>query len=409
MSSTDISKDEADLGTITMATTYRIVTPPRSEWAMYQEAQQRAAAMEFDRSSKRFRGSGTDAEEQFALAIGDSHDLREALIFRAAHPRFFDEDVEFDSDLRAVEQRIVSLRKNDQTIMEATINDVLTKAVWLQNNQEKDANPQNFIDWKARVKENVYGDEDATKRLCELIDQASRQYDPNGWTSFYRAKNDEDKGRQHLVVKPKGKVISGSYQHLYQSELQLRIVTTQLSRLGEYYANHRRSLRFFENLNRLRRSSLICGKCRTKNINPKEVTLLTKCGHMVCNSNQCQVSSDGTCPVCHSTNHKYQRILVSDLENQSSSLPSSNFGQKLKEIATLIRDEIYEDDKVLVFAQFPTILDKVRAALVSAEIPLVDLTKTRDPSKTLLKFQSDKPRQSKVLVLDIADASAAGR
>ncbi|RDL37552.1 uncharacterized protein BP5553_04985 [Venustampulla echinocandica] len=403
-----VRRDEADLGTITMTTTYRIVVPPRSEWAMYQEIQQRAAAMEFDRSSKRFRGSGTDAEEQFALAIGNSHDLREALIFRAAHPRLLDDDVEFDSELRGVEDRILCLRKNDQANMEAIIKDALTKAVWLQNNQEKGVNPPNFTDWKSRVKENVYGDEDATKSLCELIDQASNQYDRDGWTSFYRIADDKDKERQHLVVKPKGKVVSGSNQHLYQSELQLRIVTTQLSRLGEYYANQRRSLRFFENLNRLRRTSLSCGKCRTKNINPKEVTLLTKCGHMICNANQCQVNTNDTCPVCKSTNHKYQRILVSDLENQSSSLPSSNFGQKLNEITTLIGNELHEEDKVLIFAQFSNILDTVKAALEHATIPFVDLSKTRDPSKTLLKFQSDGPEISKVLVLDIDDASAAG-
>jgi hypothetical protein len=96
------------------------------------------------------------------------------------------------------------------------------------------------------------------------------------------------------------------------------------------------------------------------------------------------------------------------------------YGQKLGEIVQLIKS-IPEGDKVLLFVQFPNVLEELNGSLKKEGINYSDLN-SGDSSKKLSAFQNNitytdrrsmkgKSTQGpdKVLFLNIGDASASGR
>ncbi len=227
-----------------------------------------------------------------------------------------------------------------------------------------------------------------------------------------------------LPLKPEGWSESTSTKHLTKKVAALRVATTELSRKAEGFVNHIRSLRFFQALRTIQlhrtEGGLFCSKCSSPIPDPHKATLLTKCGHLVCNQ-ICYQANNESCPVttCHALNRAYQKIPGQDLGHDDSHSGKISNGSKIDEIVDLIKG-LPEDEKVLLFVQFDNLHEKVKKALDRADIHYADLNSGSGAAKatTLTNFQDNKPtktkldgslREANVLILNIDDASASGR
>jgi len=72
-----------------------------------------------------------------------------------------------------------------------------------------------------------------------------------------------------------------------------------------------------------------------------------------------------------------------------------------------IKKEIRQDDRILVFVQFPDLMKKVAEALTANEVAFLEIRGTAtQKSKNLEKFQNDS--EERVLLLNVMDESASG-
>jgi SNF2 family DNA or RNA helicase len=113
---------------------------------------------------------------------------------------------------------------------------------------------------------------------------------------------------------------------------------------------------------------------------------------------------------CSARNSHHHKISASDLLQGGN--PDSSAGNgKISDIIKLINDQIPQDEKVLVFVQFPKLLKKVQAALSSSNIRFCDLDSGFGSSKVLAEFKRgvDNSESARVMLLNIGDASASGR
>jgi rubrerythrin len=185
----------------------------------------------------------------------------------------------------------------------------------------------------------------------------------NDWTIFYRDTQKATDAEARKPMRPKGQVENGNHHHLDQTVSALRIVTTSLGEKAEAYVNHSRSLRYFEAVpaGQNAQKSITCNKCKATGLRGQDFTLLTKCGHVICNR-KCNVKrEDDSCPVCKVWNNAHQNILGSTLCKPRPPVIWI-YGQKLGEIVQLIKS-IPEGDKVLLFVQFPKVLEELNGAL----------------------------------------------
>jgi SNF2 family DNA or RNA helicase len=148
--------------------------------------------------------------------------------------------------------------------------------------------------------------------------------------------------------------------------------------------------------------------------------VLSGCGHPVCNDcldkhhtiHRGNSTAAETCPTkgCGAINKTYQIIGAAELGVEDVS-PNRNrhYGKKIEDIVHLLQ-HIPVDDQVLLFVQFPDLMGKIASALKDNGISVASLQSSADASKTLESFQDEKGRdKKKVLILNIGDASAAGR
>lgn len=87
---------------------------------------------------------------------------------------------------------------------------------------------------------------------------------------------------------------------------------------------------------------------------------------------------------------------------------SGNYGVKLETLVDLV-EAVPKKDKILVFVQFDDLFDKVRDALHAYDIDTTYYTGgAKAMSKTLETFQNPANTKERILILNVADASAAG-
>lgn len=173
------------------------------------------------------------------------------------------------------------------------------------------------------------------------------------------------------------------------------------------------------------------GPCDNQLHISENFTLLTSCGHAMCDD--CKSFKRYTCLACHAAYQPHQMITGAQLQkfNKSSamdfdgynnsaiiddddnSLPDLDegdrskylFGEKIDSCMQLIKGFGW-DECVLLFVQFELIHNEVVKALDANSIKYIDLKNSKNKSQALVDYQSGK---TQVLLLDIDDASASGR
>lgn len=400
---------------------YPIVHQPNREWAFYQELQQLLAASGFE-NLLRNKSSDSDAENNIRHALASCEDVREALLLRSTGVSLLANSGGNETQSEAT----VKIRKDEESGIESSIKMALRQAELLDLTKEE--NDETYLKWKALTRGGSYGDAEVTQKLKHFMEEAyaARSDTKDEWKMFYRLANqkDADKGKP---MKPEGRVKSGQLSHLYQKVAQLRQVTIDIDRLVENYIKHTRSLRFFQAvLDGQKSKSFTCGDCKKSELSAADVILLTKCGHLVCKDQCASVREryEGGCPVCNALNHSYQRVSGSAL-SRPEPVVIHECGQKLGQLVTLIQ-QIPNDDRVIIFVQFEKAHLAVKEILQTNKITVMDLMGARDTSEKLMAFQKNEMhgtraaklaaekagrslKGAKVLLLNISDASAAGR
>jgi hypothetical protein len=224
-------------------------------------------------------------------------------------------------------------------------------------------------------------------------------------------------------LKPQG---IDPHRNMERAALALRDVTNDLRKLSTELVTRRRCLRFFECVRSLQKihtsihqnepltAGCSCAKCGETNLSPSKISILSQCGHTVCN--EClDIGKDheDTCLVmgCKAVNKTYQVIEGPEFGvEDDKTLVGRHYGKKLQDIIRLIKS-IPEDDQVLLFVQFIDLMNPITSAMKENSITYSSLWKKDDASKILTDFQTNfnPTTKKKVLILSIGDASAAGR
>lgn len=415
------SKDEAELGDIEFEEILRLVDLTASEKAIFLELMQRLAAANFE--NRRTRHTDSNMDNLIDEALAGCADVIQALLLRASY--FEISGNKKNGTAFSACQLIVEQRQKEYVRLRDDLIEELQKAEWL--NRQKTQQCDQLDNWKKRVASNHYGDGESTSEVVRLINRVEEEYHEDDWVYFYREKEtdkNKDGNGMLLPLRPEGWSESTSTKHLKKKVAALRVATTELSRKADGFVNHIRSLRFFQALRAIQLHGtggmLICSKCSSSIARPDQATLLTKCGHLVCNTT-CHQANNESCPVptCHALNRSYQKIPGQELGHDDSHSGKVSNGSKIDEIVELFKD-LPEGEKVLLFIQFDNLHEKVKDALERADIHYADLNSGSGAAKatTLTKFQDDKVtktktdgslRKANVLILNIGDASASGR
>ena len=360
----------------------RLAELPPVEYAINLELMHRFAASNFERPKGRCQGN--DTEERIHAVCNNWSSGQEALILRAGH--FNDEKMK---NIQVNGADVVEKRQKEYDNKKLNLHRLLRKAQQLQVNVRGDYN--NFTEWKTRVVLNRYGDLDATTAIQDLINKAME-------TPSTAQPNPKNEG------------------------IELRIAVGQLNKETEEFVNLQRSLRFMKTFCMVHSSvkesgkhrnadhGFTCSACNTEDLEPGAMTLLSKCGHLVCNPKCLSLIKD-ICPVacCHATTIAHQMIPGLEFGTGGSFRDDSKyskFGKKLQKMMELI-EKIPKGEKILLFAQSQAMFRIVKKILGLGEVSVSQLTGgSRDPV-TLEEFQ--KKNGTKVLILNIGDSSAAGR
>lgn len=205
----------------------------------------------------------------------------------------------------------------------------------------------------------------------------------------------------------------------------LRDVTNDLRKLSTELVSRQRCLRFFKCVRDIQKTSSTlpdkvstkgcsCSSCGKTNLEPKEISVLSQCGHTMCNTClKTYANRQDECVFfgCNAVNKAYQVIEAPELGvEDDDTRVGRHYGKKLEDIIRLIKN-VPKDDQVLLFVQFLDLAKKIAGAFLDNGIKYSALGESGDPAKKLAEFQKNtaSATKKKVLILNIGDASAAGR
>lgn len=202
----------------------------------------------------------------------------------------------------------------------------------------------------------------------------------------------------------------------------LNSCTDSLRRLIDETVTRTRALRLYQAVASFQRMTpgarFVCYFCGLRKSDPRLFYILGECGHSSCQRclEKCKALDRCLLPGCSGSVQSYRIIQWSDLGREEFKREDSSFikhgGTKFRDVISLIQDfdRIPPDDQVLLFIQFPELMDAASAALTSAGVPHVTIQPgDRTPTNKITAFQAGTEAvKSKVLILNLGDVTASG-
>eukprot|EP01117_Protostelium_nocturnum_P017438 TRINITY_DN709_c0_g2_i2.p1 TRINITY_DN709_c0_g2~~TRINITY_DN709_c0_g2_i2.p1 ORF type:complete len:1106 (+),score=377.01 TRINITY_DN709_c0_g2_i2:337-3318(+) len=397
---------------------------PAAERAIYLELEHHLKAL--DMVIKKGKKSESDREKRMHQVLGDSDTAEEALLKRCSHFEIEsvgkdeedeEEEEEEDSkkkkskkkseaiDINAIKKK--SARKTCDVIVEERTNQLnLCKEELLKRfkeaaKQEKEIGDTGreslFQEYTRVTRSEGQGDKEATLILRKLLDEAKVKPAP----TFSSKKQQDD-----LPKEIKDKV----WAH--------REFTHEIRRITKELVGRVRSLRYFTAVRDLQKhsdsSKVRCPSCKKNQVPIDEVALLSSCGHTGCYDcvrskalkEECVHAKESECgAAARVTNIVKGSILGVDEEEGSG---GKHFGTKIEKIIQLIKSTQKQQDRVLIFVQFPDLLKKVAEALDFHGIKYAEISgQASSKAKNLAKYQSNHGDEL-VLLLNVMDESSSG-
>lgn len=218
-------------------------------------------------------------------------------------------------------------------------------------------------------------------------------------------------------VIPRGGKISTDKGSAQEVKFALREKTHLLRKLFKELVARMRSLRFFDVVRRLQQggdeavavlAQSSCGHAPEDNVQ-LPMGLFSCCGHVGCLVCIKKAADSQQCvdPVkCQAAVRATNVVTVESLGVEGQ-LSSGKFGAKLAKLVKIVKS-IPEDDRILVFLQWPDLMDKLEEALTAAKVDVITLQGTATKKANALESFQQATNESRVLLLAVHDASAAG-
>lgn len=457
-----VRQNIADIEAIKGSTHHMPVILPAAERAIYLELQQLLAASDF-KMMKGKKGLENDRMKRIRELLGQSESVGEALMKCASHFTLDELHDELNNAPAACDV-IVAIRKRQLEALKIDLAKTLRQAEFLHLTCETTC--EQYVGVKRQVEMNHFGDVDASEEVSAMMLKAFKKRSDHHWSQFYMtqeqrdkalekkakaksapkkaasrkrkvadlesddfiSENDEDepKSEKLLPLVPEGR--NGNVELAHSA---LRDVTNTLRKIIIEYVSRKRCLRFFDCVRELQKhytdlrvngastGSSDCSKCGESGLSPDEISILSQCGHTACDTclqkheethyNNLAVKEECLVQGCNAINKQWQVIKAPELGVEDDSTRTGrHYGKKIEDIIELIHN-IPSDEQILLFVQFTDLLDKIVGAFKDKNITYLSLNKG-DPAETLTKFQTETgAKASRVLILNIGDASAAGR
>lgn len=203
--------------------------------------------------------------------------------------------------------------------------------------------------------------------------------------------------------------VSNNSPPMTEDARALRAIATNLGILVDRLVDLKRSQRFARSIMAIQDSPtnkdhLECSKCHI-NKSLDKMTLLGRCGHLVCDSCLSMDGEDCTEGSCLAIAYYRDKMPVARFLHGDNALTHDSL--KIPELLKLVNNIIAAKEKVIVFVQFQKLLKKVQEALQGADIRFARLDNHSECSTAIADFANDPSLG--VMILNIGDSSAAGR
>ncbi|CAE6523404.1 unnamed protein product [Rhizoctonia solani] len=395
------------------------ITLPAAERAIYLELKHHLLAI--DMNVKKTKKTDGDREKRLAEALGQSQSAEEALLKRCSHF-----ELEIDVDNAVLECEAIVAERERQ--LEECKQELAKTLPQLQGQHtlvlREQSDPTPFGDWVKVTEEQGVGDADATEIIIELMENAGC-IRGKGKSKASAALTSSEGTSKEKKVKTSGKSVPKP-DTIADRAWKLREDTHVLRKLVKELVARVRSHRFFLAVrdlqqDRAHKKIVDCPSCGRKNLPWEDISLLSSCGHMGCDDCVRAATSMGN-EVCvraykkspreggcnaGARDHNVVKATTLGKDEQHDRI-GKHFGKKLEAIVDLIKEKIPEDERVLVFVQFPDLMKKVAAALSDRDIPFLQIQGTANAkSKALDSFQKPESKD-RVLLLNVMDESASG-
>lgn len=421
---------------------YTDIHLPPAERAVYLELEHHLQALDMVARRKGKKNTDSDRDKRLNSSLDKSNSGQEALVKRSSYFDLGKPDSKGLYYPRLACDKIVERRERQLEQCAYEIHRSLQEQERkLRALPPKAAKEEFFADYCTRAKNNGIGDADASEMMRELIAEAKK--DPNkkktppeepelteeereelakeqarggkkGGKSKKKADDDEDDFSDDDKKKPKK--LSADEQ-LWE----IRESTHGIKRLDKELVGRTRSLRYFKLVRDLqdqlagdkgKNDTYTCPQC-SKTLMPKDVALLSSCGHHGCY--KCLVDGANTekCVVlgCESPARHESITKATSLISSGASLNAPTkyrYGAKMGALIKLIKEEIPKEEKVLVFVQFPDLMERIRRALETEKVPVLDITGSANAKSNKLQTFQDGGANTRVLLLNVGDESASG-
>lgn len=426
---TFVRQNVAEIGEIHSEERVVSITLPAAEHAIYLELDHHIHSLQgmTKKIMKSAKGARADRQIRLSDALGNSADPREALIKRCAH---FDMESEGSAhDAFEACERIVSTRTKQRTLCEEDLHYTIAEALELflyirdvkkgyrdPKTGEQERKTMHFAEYlKTTFGEAGNGDDEATTLHRKILKEEGCEW-VNGDIKV-------DKAKHQAVIKSRkprededGSTKMNTKLKEDEMKWQLREKSHVLRRLANELVGRTRSLRYFTAVRDVQRNGDAaikpCIKCEGKS--GSEPCILSACGHTGCLVCLTPLATHGfECPHegCRINLETHQVIPTKTLGREEK---SGRFGAKLLQLVAIIKHIEAQDstDRILVFVQFDDLLNKIRLALKKARIGTIVIegsaSKQANELDRFQKLDVDDPKAERVLILNVAAASASG-
>ncbi|PGH01037.1 hypothetical protein GX51_05473 [Blastomyces parvus] len=305
------------------------------------------------------------------------------------------------------------------TQFSALVLDIIEKlgqAFWLQSKIETTTHFDTLI---KHLERNGAGDLVVTSCFRKAISATRTAYSPEDGQYYYLTAQEKKQNPSDIRLE----------YPTTQSEFisDLNACTDSLRRVLEEALIRVRAARLFVVVRSLQERQLddvfACSSCFRRLSCPTSLTILGECGHAFCESciDIAKVQEACRLPACSGGAESFRMIKYSDISFNNNKDTDNNAndekwqeygGTKLLELVLLIQDtdRIAEDEQVLLFIQFPDLMETASTALRKAKIShlMIPANDRMAPSK-IAQFQTGTEKvKSKVLILHLGDVSASG-
>ncbi|CCU82880.1 DNA repair protein rad8/SNF2 family helicase/hypothetical protein [Blumeria hordei DH14] len=419
---TFVRKDIAVLSDFDTEECVHLVHQPVAERAFYIELEQFLAANQFQ--MPRMRETNSESEYQIHLTLGKFKVAEQALLNGASFysvQAYTAHQLDYEIMPETIDISLYNRTLDLDTIKKKIFRD-MQRAEWLQANFSECSDIRNYKSFKHMVKNIGAKDSQATEILRNLLMKAETKMKEYNW------KHDFFEPGKHIItdkissnsklpypsglIQDQGKKVSAPVRYL-------RTTTSSLDNSVKRMTKLVRALRYTTNVKAVfqmtnSKTSAICEKCLLAITNPKDSMILGSCGHIICKS--CSLKASGNCTVteCGAAFQSHQQYSGEEFLIGHRSPDEEKFGTKVADMIRYLK-KVPMEEKILIFVQEETAIEKIMLALAEARLAAV-LLGGRNPASIIENFQKGNPigdalgpkTERSILILNIGDSSAAG-